>query len=130
MDEAIDAFKPSLIVVSCGFDAHINDPIHLGERSRERNAGMLTAEDYYDLTQRLVNLANKHCMGRIVGVMEGGYCCEVPLAPRPLHVEPDPRDGESSDEDILCAVACATETLRHCVDATCRALAGMEFRSL
>ncbi len=61
---AIDAFVPVLLLVSAGFDAHASDPL-----AQMR----LHAEDYAWLTRELVALAQKHCGGRIVSTLEGGY---------------------------------------------------------
>ena len=61
---AIDNFKPELIMISAGFDAHRNDPL----------TGLnLSSEFYGEMTQMLVGSAKKHCCGRIVSVLEGGY---------------------------------------------------------
>lgn len=61
---AIDAFAPDLILISAGFDAHRLDPL--------ANLN-LEAGDYAWLTQQLVGLADRHCAGRIVSALEGGY---------------------------------------------------------
>jgi len=60
----IESFKPELILVSAGFDAHWNDPI--------TSLGLSTA-GYYMLSKKLVDLAKEHCGGKIVFVLEGGY---------------------------------------------------------
>jgi acetoin utilization deacetylase AcuC-like enzyme len=60
----IRSFQPDLILVSAGFDAHWNDPI--------TTLGLSTA-GFYSLSKRLVDLADEHCNGRIVFVLEGGY---------------------------------------------------------
>ena len=60
----LHAFKPQLVLVSAGFDAHRNDPladIRLGQ------------EDYAWITERLVALADTHAGGRLVSTLEGGY---------------------------------------------------------
>jgi acetoin utilization deacetylase AcuC-like enzyme len=60
----IDAFRPQLIFVSAGFDAHRADDM----------AGLAWVEDDYAwITRRLVELAERHCGGRIVSSLEGGY---------------------------------------------------------
>jgi acetoin utilization deacetylase AcuC-like enzyme len=64
---AVDAFAPDLILVSAGFDAHYRDP--LGELRLE-------AGDFAWATLELMELADKHCAGRIVSVLEGGYDLE------------------------------------------------------
>lgn len=61
---AIDAFAPDLLLVSAGFDAHASDPL-----AQMR----LQANDYGWLTRELVTLADRHCGGRIVSTLEGGY---------------------------------------------------------
>lgn len=61
---ALDDFRPELILVSAGFDAHQRDPL----------GGMrLTADGFAYLTGRLVSLAEAHAAGRLVLVLEGGY---------------------------------------------------------
>ena len=60
----LDAFKPQLIFISAGFDAHREDD--LGQ------LGMVEA-DYEWITQRLMDVAERHCQGRIVSCLEGGY---------------------------------------------------------
>jgi acetoin utilization deacetylase AcuC-like enzyme len=60
----LHAFKPQLVLVSAGFDAHNNDPL----------ANLcLQAEDYAWITERLVELARAHAGGRLVSTLEGGY---------------------------------------------------------
>ncbi len=60
----VDAFKPQLVLISAGFDAHRLDPL----------AGlMLEADDYAWITTELVALADRHAQGRIVSTLEGGY---------------------------------------------------------
>jgi acetoin utilization deacetylase AcuC-like enzyme len=61
---AVDEFRPQLLMISAGFDAHQDDDIsHL----------YLTSDDYGWLTQKLAALADQHCGGRLVSVLEGGY---------------------------------------------------------
>lgn len=60
----IDAFQPDLIVISAGFDAHWRDPL--------ANINLREA-DFTWATQRLMAIAERCCMGRIVSVLEGGY---------------------------------------------------------
>ncbi|WP_029011381.1 histone deacetylase family protein [Azospirillum halopraeferens] len=61
---ALDAFKPELLFISAGFDAHADDPL----------AGLeLEGEDFARVTRALVDVARRHCGGRIVSVLEGGY---------------------------------------------------------
>ncbi|MBW8822784.1 MAG: histone deacetylase family protein [Xanthomonadales bacterium] len=60
----IDAFKPQLLLVSAGFDAHREDPLA---------QGLLEARDFGWLGERLVEVAERHAQGRIVSTLEGGY---------------------------------------------------------
>src|SRR5512143_2156106 len=60
----ISDFRPGLLLVSAGFDAHWNDPI---------TALGLPSVGFHRLSAGLVRLAEQHCGGRIVFVLEGGY---------------------------------------------------------
>ncbi len=60
----VESFKPQMILISVGFDAHWNDPI--------TSLGLTTA-GYLMLAQKCIALAEEHCDGRIVFVLEGGY---------------------------------------------------------
>ena len=63
----IEAFRPDLLVISAGFDAHWRDPL----------ASLnLTEVDFGWATRRLMELADRRCGGRIVSVLEGGYDLE------------------------------------------------------
>lgn len=61
---AIRKHEPDLIMISAGFDAHVNDPL--------ANL-MWTAEDFRWATERIVDLAAELCDGRVVSTLEGGY---------------------------------------------------------
>ena len=61
---ALDAFAPELLIVSAGFDAHRDDPL---AQLRVETA------DFAWLTRELRALAVRHCAGRLVSVLEGGY---------------------------------------------------------
>lgn len=61
---AIERFKPEMVFVSAGFDAHANDP--LAEL-------LLQDEDYAWITTWIRKIAAKHADGRIVSTLEGGY---------------------------------------------------------
>jgi acetoin utilization deacetylase AcuC-like enzyme len=64
----VDAFKPELLLISAGFDAHADDPL----------AGMMLHEDDFAwITGKLCDLADKHCSGRVVSALEGGYDLEA-----------------------------------------------------
>jgi acetoin utilization deacetylase AcuC-like enzyme len=63
----IGAFRPDLIVISAGFDAHHLDPL----------GGLdLIEADFAWATEQLMEIAEKHAKGRIVSVLEGGYHLE------------------------------------------------------
>jgi acetoin utilization deacetylase AcuC-like enzyme len=64
VEPALRAFRPELILVSCGFDAAFLDP--LGRM-------LLTAADFGELTRRLRVCAEELCGGRLVYCHEGGY---------------------------------------------------------
>jgi len=61
---AIEAFRPELILISAGFDAHIMD---------DMSALSLSEADYAWLTSELLAIAKRHADGRIVSILEGGY---------------------------------------------------------
>ena len=61
---ALEKFSPEIIVVCCGFDAAMTDP--LGRM-------IVTANGYRDMTRELMKIADKVCDGKIVMTHEGGY---------------------------------------------------------
>lgn len=61
---ALDSFRPQLLFVSAGFDAHKRDPLAQIE---------LETEDYAWITRELVAIARRHSDGRVVSMLEGGY---------------------------------------------------------
>lgn len=61
---ALDNYRPDLIILSAGFDAHKDDPL--------ANIN-LTEETFAQYTTFMQEVAEKHCGGRIVSVLEGGY---------------------------------------------------------
>ena len=74
---ALDAWAPELLIVSAGFDAHRADP--LAELRLE-------TEDFGWLTDQLLAVADRHCQGRLVSVLEGGYDLTALAASAALHV--------------------------------------------
>jgi acetoin utilization deacetylase AcuC-like enzyme len=60
----LEAFKPEMIFISAGFDAHKDDD--LGQ------LGLVEA-DYAWITAKIKDIALRHCEGRIVSCLEGGY---------------------------------------------------------
>src|SRR5579883_404041 len=61
---ALDNFRPELLLISAGFDAHRSDPL----------AGLdLETEDFAWVTSALGDVAARHARGRVVSALEGGY---------------------------------------------------------
>ncbi|CAN0346466.1 unnamed protein product, partial [Discosporangium mesarthrocarpum] len=72
---ALRAFNPDLILLSAGFDAASGD---VGNAKQLRNRGAcegldLVAEDYSWTTEKIQQVADICCQGRVVSVLEGGY---------------------------------------------------------
>ncbi len=61
---ALEKFRPELILISAGFDAHRNDPLAQIQ---------LEDEDFGWVTSELCALAGRVCAGRVVSALEGGY---------------------------------------------------------
>ena len=60
----LNEFQPELLMISAGFDAHLEDDMG--------NFGLVES-DYAWVTQHLLRTAQLHCQGRVVSVLEGGY---------------------------------------------------------
>ena len=61
---ALNEFKPEMLLVSAGFDAHADDPL----------AEMKVTDDGFEqITQLLVKASERHCNGKLVSTLEGGY---------------------------------------------------------
>ena len=60
----VEKFKPEIILISAGFDAHHRDPL--------ANIN-LNSHDFYIITKKIVDIANIHCEGRVISFLEGGY---------------------------------------------------------
>lgn len=74
---ALDAFKPELVMISAGFDAHERDPL----------AGlMLVEDDFAWVTRALMDVAERHAKGRVVSTLEGGYDLDALAASAAAHV--------------------------------------------
>jgi acetoin utilization deacetylase AcuC-like enzyme len=72
------AFRPDFIIISAGFDAHRLDPL----------AGMeLEDDDFGWVTERLMEIADELCDGRIVSILEGGYSGEGLAGGTAAHVK-------------------------------------------
>lgn len=76
--EAMRAFKPELVLISCGFDAHWADP--LGQLN-------LTDADFGTLTRLVQQIANQYAQGRIVSALEGGYNLQALATASVAHVK-------------------------------------------
>jgi acetoin utilization deacetylase AcuC-like enzyme len=61
---AVDDFEPEFVLISAGFDGHIDDPLS-GTR--------LSTAMFAEMTQSIKQAAERHCRGRIVSLLEGGY---------------------------------------------------------
>ena len=73
----IDAFRPELILISAGFDAHKADPL----------ANLhFTEGDFAWATEMLKAAAERHCEGRLVSTLEGGYNLDALAASAAAHV--------------------------------------------
>ena len=104
---ALEAFAPSLVLVSCGWDAHARDP--LGPLA-------VSTAGYTEAASMVLDAARRLCGGRLVAVLEGGYdehalaCCaqafaELLLGDAPT---PDPEPGAGRPElvaDISATIA-------------------------
>jgi acetoin utilization deacetylase AcuC-like enzyme len=64
---AIDDYRPNAILLSAGFDAHRRDPL----------GGMhVSGQAFGEITRRIVECAERHCEGRVLSLLEGGYDME------------------------------------------------------
>lgn len=74
---ALEAFRPQLIFISAGFDAHREDDIaHLG----------FVESDYAWVTRELMEVAARHCGGRVISCLEGGYALSALARSAAAHV--------------------------------------------
>jgi acetoin utilization deacetylase AcuC-like enzyme len=74
---ALDKFRPDLVMISAGFDAHEDDPL----------ASLQLHEDDYEwVTAALLEVAETHAKGRLVSTLEGGYDLRALAASAAAHV--------------------------------------------
>jgi len=74
---ALDAFRPDLIIISAGFDAHTGDPL----------GGLRLGEDDFEwVTREIAEVAHRRCSGRIVSLLEGGYVLDALARSTAAHV--------------------------------------------
>jgi acetoin utilization deacetylase AcuC-like enzyme len=60
----IDEFKPEAIIISAGFDAHNDDPL----------ANICLSTEFFAwMSERMMEMADKHANGKLISVLEGGY---------------------------------------------------------
>lgn len=71
-------FKPELLIISAGFDAHQDDPL------AQLN---WTTDDFRKLTTKLCQIAAQTCGGRVVSTLEGGYDLQALAVSTKAHVE-------------------------------------------
>ncbi len=77
MADAAAAFRPEMVLVSCGFDAHARDPL----------AGLtVTTEAFAEATRIVISVADTCAGGRLVSVLEGGYDLQALSACAAAHV--------------------------------------------
>ena len=60
----IDEFAPEFIIISAGFDAHVDDPL----------ANIRLSTEFFGwMSSRMMEAADKHCQGKLISMLEGGY---------------------------------------------------------
>lgn len=64
---AFDQFKPEVIILSTGFDAHVDD---------DMSGINLSTPGFSAIMEKMMALAARHCDGRLISVLEGGYSLE------------------------------------------------------
>jgi acetoin utilization deacetylase AcuC-like enzyme len=75
---ALDDFRPDAVIISAGFDAHRSDPL----------GGLnLTEADFAWATLNFMEIADRHCGGRVVSVLEGGYDLKALASSVAIHVQ-------------------------------------------
>jgi len=74
---ALDRFAPEFLLVSAGFDAHVDDPLA---------SLCYTTDDFAWATAELMAVAEIHCQGRLVSTLEGGYDLDALAASAAAHV--------------------------------------------
>ncbi|CAN2040310.1 Histone deacetylase [Candidatus Magnetomoraceae bacterium gMMP-15] len=67
IDPVFEIFQPEFILMSCGFDGHVDDDMADIE---------LTNEGFAWIIKKIKSLADNYCNGHLIGILEGGYCLE------------------------------------------------------
>jgi acetoin utilization deacetylase AcuC-like enzyme len=75
---ALDAFAPELVMISAGFDGHVED---------DMSGFALIDDDYAWITRELAALAFRHASGRIVSCLEGGYALSALGRSAAVHIK-------------------------------------------
>ncbi|MCI0590186.1 MAG: histone deacetylase [Gammaproteobacteria bacterium] len=75
---AADVFEPDLVLISAGFDSRKDDLLGCFD---------VTDDGYVAITQRAMDIAGRHCRGRLVSVLEGGYNLDGLASSVAAHVE-------------------------------------------
>lgn len=75
---ALEAFRPQMIFISAGFDAHREDDLG--------NLGLVEA-DYEWVTRKVMDVADRHAGGRVVSCLEGGYELQALARSAAAHVK-------------------------------------------
>ena len=78
MTRAIDAFRPEIVLVSAGFDAHADDPL---------SSTLVTEAGYRRMTEVVRDWAARHAHGRVVSMLEGGYNLDALARSVETHLE-------------------------------------------
>ena len=71
-------FEPDFILLSAGFDSRENDPL---------GCFKITDDGFRSLTEIVIDIAEKHCNGRILSILEGGYNINGNASAVTKHVE-------------------------------------------
>ena len=90
---SLNAFEPDLVIISAGFDAHHRDPLA---------SLQLTEEDFVWATLNLMDVAARHCDGRVVSMLEGGYDLQGLASSVAVHLQALMRgtgDGKAPDQE-------------------------------
>ena len=91
LEKFADHVRPELILLSAGFDAHRQDPVgSLG----------LEVEDFTTLTKIVRQVADTHCGGKLVSILEGGYNVEVLPLCVAAHLEEMIRDEKQARGEV------------------------------
>jgi len=78
VEQFADKVRPQIVLLSAGFDAHRDDPIgSLG----------LETDDFRELTRIVMDVADSHCQGKLVSLLEGGYNLDALADSVAVHLE-------------------------------------------